>query len=216
MKILYLDTSSSYLYAALYEEGIIIEEIKEKLDTELSTQTLPLLTELFTRSNIDPFSINKIILVNGPGSFTGIRIGVTIAKVYAWSKNISITTISGLEAMALSSIEDTDYIIPLIDARRNNVYTGIYTKDHVKVLKDQHTSLDDLLTTSIKLNGTISYITNDILELNHPSEPYVPNILKIIETYKDAKPVNPHEIDANYLKKTEAEEKKDAHDKGSN
>jgi len=216
MRVLYLDTSSSYLYAAIYEENAIIEEIKEKLDAELSVKALPLLTDLFTRSNIDPFSINKIILVNGPGSFTGIRIGVTIAKVYAWSKDISITTISSLEAMALSSIEAADYIVPLIDARRGYVYTGIYTKDNKKVLNDQYTSLSALLIATSSLDGTISYISNDILDVNATIEPYIPNINKIIEIYKDKEPINPHEIDANYLKKTEAEEKKEQNDKGSN
>jgi universal bacterial protein YeaZ len=216
MRILYLDTSSSYLYAALYEDGAVVEEIKEKLDAELSVKALPLLTDLFTKSNIDPFSINKIILVNGPGSFTGIRIGVTIAKVYAWSKDISITTISSLEAMALSSIEDTDYIVPLIDARRGNVYTGIYTKDNEKILDDQYTSLSALLVATSSLGGTISYISNDMFETMSPIEPYIPNITKIINIHKEKEPINPHEIDANYLKKTEAEEKKDQNDKGNN
>ena len=216
MKILYLDTSSSYLYAALCEDRQILEEIKEKLDTELSTKTLPLLTDLFSRTNIDPFSISKIILVNGPGSFTGIRIGVTIAKIYAWAKHISITTISSLEAMALSSIEDTDYVIPLIDARRKHVYTGIYDRANHKVMNDQYVNLSVLLAASNDLPGTVSYITNDSFDISGNVEPYIPNILKIVNTYKDKESVNPHEIDANYLKKTEAEEKKDQNDKGSN
>lgn len=209
MKILYLDTTSSYLYASLYEEGRIIGEIKEKLDTDLSSKTLSLLMNMFSKENVDPFSIDKIILVNGPGSFTGIRVGVTIAKVYAWSRHISITTISSLEAMALSSIKHTDYVVPLIDARRKQVYTGIYTKDNVKVLNDQYTSLVALLAATDNLDGTISYISNDNFNIKKSIEAYTPDFLRIIETYKDKQTVNPHEIDANYLKKTEAEEKND-------
>ena len=80
MKILYIDTSSSYLYTAIVEDNNILGEIKEEFGQSLSEVALPKIASIFTENNIEPNEVNKIIVVNGPGSFTGIRIGITIAK----------------------------------------------------------------------------------------------------------------------------------------
>lgn len=209
MKILYLDTSSSFLYTAILEDNTIIAEIKEKLGNNLSTYTLPRIIEMLTVKNISVDEIGKIIAVNGPGSFTGIRIGLTIAKTLAWAKNIPIISISSLEAMALSSDGNYNYIVPAIDARRNYLYASIY--DNVNgcfIMKEQHISKETLEIALGNLTGTISYVSNDILEVNYDIQPYEPKIDKIVFYSKDREPVNPHSIDANYLKLTEAEENK--------
>ena len=111
MKILYVDTSSSYLYAGIVEDDKLLCEVKKEFGTSLSEEALPEIVSLFTKTNLNAKDIDKIIVVNGPGSFTGIRIGITIAKVYAWSLNIPITTISSLEAMMLSSKENKVKVI---------------------------------------------------------------------------------------------------------
>ena len=127
MKIFYLDTSSNFLYTAILEDEVVIAEDKEKLEKDLSKYTLPKIKELILKNNISFDDIEKIIVVNGPGSFTGIRIGLTIAKTLAWAKNIPIIQISSLEAMALSNnMENIDYIVPIIDARRGFVFSTIY------------------------------------------------------------------------------------------
>ena len=125
MRILYIDTSSSFLYTAIIENGEVIAEIKEEMKNNLSANTLPRIEEMFTVKDIPVDSINKIVAVNGPGSFTGIRIGLTIAKTLAWAKNIPIIPISSLEAMALSYDGNYNYIVPAIDARRDNLYASI-------------------------------------------------------------------------------------------
>ena len=137
MKILYIDTSSSFLYSAIYKDNTIISEVKEEYGQSLSEVTLPKIVEMFTNNNLSPKDVDKIIVVNGPGSFTGTRIGVTIAKVYAWSTNIPITTITSLEAMAISSKSNKIHV-PMINARRNYVYAAIYDKDYNVLLKPQH------------------------------------------------------------------------------
>ena len=101
MKILYIDTSSSYLYAGIVSSGKLLCEVKKEFGHSLSEEALPSIVGLFNEQNLKATDIDKIIVVNGPGSFTGIRIGITIAKVFAWSLNIPITTISALEAMSL-------------------------------------------------------------------------------------------------------------------
>ena len=94
MRYLYIDTSSSYLYASIVEDNKCIASVIEEFGQSLSEVALPRIVEMFQNNNLSPDDVDKIIVVNGPGSFTGTRIGVTIAKVYAWSKNIPITTIT--------------------------------------------------------------------------------------------------------------------------
>lgn len=205
MKILYLDTSSSFLYAGIVDNSKLISCTNKQLNKDLSTYALNEIRELFNNCNIIPQDIDKIIVVNGPGSFTGIRIGLTIAKTMAWSLKKKITTISSLEAMALSH-SDSDYYIPVIDARRGYVYAGIYDKQYNTTLKDQYIKLDKLVEHSQKISGIKTFISNDSFAFK--IQPYRPDILKITNFYKDKAEVNPHGIDANYLKLTEAEENK--------
>lgn len=209
MRILYIDTSSSFLYTAILEEDKIIAEIKEKLENKLSANTLPRIEEMLKVQNISVDDINKIIAVNGPGSFTGIRIGLTIAKTIAWSKNIPIILISSLEAMALSYDGDYNYVVPAIDARRNYLYASIYdTQNKSFIMNEKHILSETLDIALNNLAGKITFITNNQIDANYDIQPYDPKIDKIVSVVKDREPVNPHSVDANYLKLTEAEENK--------
>ncbi len=209
MKILYLDTSSSFLYAAILEDDKVIEQIKDQLGNNLSSHTLPRVEEMLKINNVKVDDIGKIICVNGPGSFTGIRIGLTIAKTMAWAKKIPIVAISSLEAMALSSDGDYNYVVPAIDARRHFVYSTIYDAQNKNfIMEEKHISLDTLQVVLSNLVGNITFVSNDKLDVNYDVQPYDPKIDKIVKEFMDREPVNPHSIDANYLKLTEAEEKK--------
>ena len=206
MRYLYIDTSSSYLYTAIVENNTLISEIKEEYGQSLSEVALPKIVSMFEKNNLTAKDIDKIIVVNGPGSFTGIRIGITIAKVYAWSLNIPITTIYSLEAMAVSSNSEK-YHIPMINARRGYVFAAIYDKDNNVVLKPQHIKLEDLNKHIEKLPD-YEIITNDEFEDITNISTYNPNMLKIITTFKDKETINPHSVNPEYLKLTEAEESK--------
>lgn len=206
MRILYIDTTSSYLYSAIADNDNIIDEVKEKLEHDLSEKALPKIVEMFENKKIDPKSIEKIIVVNGPGSFTGTRIGVTIAKVYAWSLNIPITTISALEAMTLSA-NAACYHVPVINARREKVFAAIYDEQNNEILKPQHIDIKKL---EEKLTEIPSYviITNDDVNIIGTKEKYNPDIKRIIGAYKDKESINAHAVNPEYLKLTEAEENK--------
>ena len=144
------------------------------------------------------------MVVNGPGSFTGLRIGVTIAKTYSWSFNLKLIPISTLKAYALS-YSNYNYYVSVIDARRNFVYASIYNSNYDELLKETYISINDLYEKikdlkNIKLIGNIN-----IKDINHT----IPNlnIKNIYDYYKDEMGVNPHSLVPNYLKKVEAEEK---------
>ena len=205
MRVLYVDTSSDYLYSGIVVDDKLVSSIKKKYEKDLSKEALPKIIELFDEANITPKDLDKIIVVNGPGSFTGIRIGITIAKTIAWALNINITPISGLTAMTISCNTNT-YKMPLIDARRGYVYGAIYDKDNNKVIEDSHIYLQDLLDKSKDLDE-VTVITNNDLDISIKKEKYDPDILKIVKTFENSDGINPHLVNPIYLKKTEAEEK---------
>jgi len=205
MITLYLDTSSSFLYSGIVKDGELLDNVKCDLGKELSTFSLSRISGMFINNNLKPNDINRIILVNGPGSFTGVRIAITIAKTYAWALDIPIITISSLEAMAVSVNEDVDFLVPIIDARRGNVYGAIYDKNYNIVLKEQHVSLDILKIALEKLGDSYKFISNNSFDFS--CIPYDPDILKIVNKFMNRSPIASHEVDANYLKLTEAEEK---------
>lgn len=204
MTILYIDTTTRYLYTGIVHDNTLLKEVKEDFGTDLSKITLNTISEMLKSASLKPNDIDKIIVVNGPGSYTGIRIGVTIAKTFAYSLKKEITTISSLQAMAVSSKKDTDYIIPLIDARRGYSFGAIYDKDYNQVLKEQYIKTDTLNLAIENLPGSYVVIGNCL----GATEEYNPDILKIVNVFKNKENINPHLVNPIYLKLTEAEEKK--------
>ena len=202
MRILYIDTSSSFLYTGIVDNHKLITERKKEYGTKLSEEALPEIIEMMEEAKIKPTDINKIIVVKGPGSFTGIRIGITIAKVWAWGLNIPITTISALDAMRLSC-KKKGLIIPIINARRGYVFGAIY-EDEKTILEPSHIKLDTLIENIGDKQHT--FITNDEFDEIENKEAYSADIEKIVCTYENKEAENPHSINPEYLKLTEAEE----------
>lgn len=211
MRYLYLDTSSSFLYAGIIEDNKLIDSISEEMASDLSKIALLKISNMFTNHNLKPNDIDKILVVNGPGSFTGIRVGITIAKTYAWGLKKDITTVTSLEAMAISS-NFKGYKVPLIDARRGYVYGAIFDENNNEVFKACHISLELLKEKINELDKNVVIITNDEIDLEYNKEEYKPDILKIVEKYKVRENVNPHFVNPEYLKLTEAEEKNNKND----
>ncbi len=205
MRILYIDTSSNYLITGIVENDKLLVSTNKKLDQNLSRDAVPELAKMFDKVNLEPKDIDKIIVVDGPGSFTGIRIGVTIAKVFAYALKKNITTISSLEAMK-ESVNDASYFVPVIDARRGYVYAAIYNKNDREILNSGYIKLS-VLKDKLKMLEDYLIITNDDIEVDGIKTKYKPDILKIVEKYKTRKNINPHSVNPNYLKLTEAEER---------
>lgn len=203
MKILYIDTSTDYLYTGIVSDNILLAEIKQKFSHDLSKYALYEISEMLKKVNINPTEVDKIIVVNGPGSFTGIRVGMTIAKIYAYTLKKKIISISSLDAMQIS-ISFNNLIVPVIDARRGFVYAGIY-QDNKELLKKQYIKFEDLLDKLNNYQKEYIIVSNDNLKIDNVVS-YNPDILKIVNTYKDNEDINPHLVEPNYLKLTEAEE----------
>lgn len=129
MKILAIDTSSSVCSVAILEDDKLID--KNELDDGRthSENLMPLLDELLKRNSIDIKEVELIACTVGPGSFTGIRIGVASIKPIAEVLNIKVASIMSLEALA-RNVENKETIVSLIDARNNQVYCGIFDKEY--------------------------------------------------------------------------------------
>ena len=202
MTVFYIDTTSSYLYTAIVRDNKLLIEVKKDLGKNLSVETVSIVSDMFNNVNINPNDVNKIIVVNGPGSFTGIRIGVTLAKIFAWTKNIPITTITSLEAMA-KSIKTDKLIVPIISARREACYAAIYDNEK-EILEGQYLTIEKLKMFLIGLNREYVFVSGDKFDFDVVG--YDPDILNIVNTYINKKEINPHMVNPLYLKLTEAEE----------
>ena len=208
MITLFLDTSTTKLIVGIYKDFDCIFEAIDDSANDLSSKVLPRIDYSLKKSDLLLDDIDRIIVVNGPGSFTGVRVGVTIAKTLAWTKNIDILTVSSLELLATSKT-DKEYIVSLIDARRDYFYAGIYLNGK-NVIEDQYISRNELLNkideiTSIDNVSFVSYDNIDGLTITEPNL----NIEKIVKKYNKKKSLNPHSVNPNYLKRVEAEEKLD-------
>lgn len=129
MKILAIDTSSSICSVAILENDNLID--KNELDDGKthSENLMPLLDGVLNRNNLKPADIELIACCVGPGSFTGIRIGVASIKPIAEVLGIKVVSVMSLEALARIA-EGKDTIVSLIDARNNQVYCGVFDKEY--------------------------------------------------------------------------------------
>jgi len=192
MTYLFIDTANSFIISIIKDDKIIYYK-NDVSNSDTSSKVMPMIDDAFKSSGLTVNDIDKIFVVNGPGSFTGIRVGVTIAKTIAYCLNKPLIHLSELELLATTNT-NTDYIVPIIDARRGYVFGAIYDKNLNVYYKDCHILLDELKT---KIPKNSMFVDNsDNVDL-----------IKIINKHKNDEPVNPHTLNPNYLKKTEAEEK---------
>lgn len=199
--ILVIDTSSSHVTVSIINNNTIVHEFKKKIDNDIASKIMSIINMELTESNIDVKDIEKIFVVNGPGSFTGVRIGVTIAKTIAWALNIKVVPISSLELMATTQ-STKKFIVPLIDARRGNVYAGVYDKDLNTILGDKLISISEILRFETIDYEFISYDEIKGIETIKPDT----DVLKVVNKHLSDEGIIAHELKPNYLKLTEAEE----------
>ena len=202
---LFIDTSSSDVSIAIIKDKNILASICKETPNEHSIYTVKYLDDILKESNLNPEDIDKIMIVNGPGSFTGVRIGVTVAKTYAYLLKKDIITISSLKMLALST--NHDYIMSLIDAKHDNYYIGLYDKDNNEIIKEQFIHIDKLLEIINKYNPKLVSDNNIIINnIKVPKQEL--DFVKIVEYYKENKSLNPHSVVPNYLKLPQALEDK--------
>ena len=191
---LFLDTSSKKLVVILVKDNEVLSKKELESINDHASHLVPFIDEILKENNMTTKDIDKIFVVNGPGSFTGTRIGVTVGKTLAFSNNINVIPVSSLKQYIFSK-EGYDYYVSIINDKNNRLYYGIYDKDYNDIIIDKYSTKDIFDKDISKLEGNILTIdeNNQVLD-----------ILKLIDYYKD-KDINAHELKPNYLKKIDAE-----------
>lgn len=190
---LFIDTSLSDVSIALVREEKLLSCIHNNIPGEHSIYVSKYIEDILAENNLSADNVDEIIVVNGPGSFTGIRIGVTIAKIFAYLKNIRIVSITSLQARVIGL--DSNYTLSLIDAKHGNYYIGLYDHKYNKIT-EEFGNLERINELKNKYNPLVV----------DPSREY--NIEKIISFTKTLDKENPHTVNPIYLKLPEAMEKK--------
>ena len=135
MKILAIDTSALTATAAILADGKLICEISTTTALNHSVTVMPMIDELLKKVNMDISEIDLFACSEGPGSFTGLRIGIGTVKGLAYGLGKQVVGVSTLEALA-HNISFTDMVIaPIMDARRGQVYNALYKYDGEKLIE---------------------------------------------------------------------------------
>lgn len=204
MITLFIDTSNQDVSIALLKDGKIINKITKSIPNEHSKYAVSYIDEVLKKSEITPKEVQSIMVVNGPGSFTGVRIGLTIAKVYALLNDIKVTLISSLKCLAIGNNKNK-YILSLINARNDNYYIGFYDNNYNDVINEHFGNIEEVNDIINKYNDVLvvsNNSDNDNVKVINELD-----IESIYNYYKDKVKVNPHMVLPNYLKLPQVLEK---------
>ena len=165
MKILAIDTSNFALGVALLNGNQVVGEYITNVKKNHSVRAMPAIEKLMHDCDMKPVDLDKIVVAKGPGSYTGVRIGVTIAKTLAWTLNIPISGVSSLEVLAANGKFFQGYICPLFDGRRGQIYTGLYEAldGQLKTIQaDQIVQSSEWAKQLLSLERDVLFIGNDL------------------------------------------------------
>lgn len=158
MYTLLLDSSNVNLSIGIAHDNKLIDEISYEAWQRQSELMIPELEKILNRNNLTRKDINEVVVSIGPGSYTGVRIALTIAKVIVLALNVPMYTISSLHAMK----DDDKPSICLINARSNRSYIGVYEGNKV-LLQDQVLTNDEVIKyidehQDYSLMGDVGYL----------------------------------------------------------
>ena len=134
---LVMDTSNSYLAVGLYQDNVCLEAFQEKGSRRQSEKAIPTLKEVLDSHDIALKDVNEMIITSGPGSYTGVRVAMTIAKTLAAVSDVRIKSVSSLAAYA-----GMNQAMSVIDARGHKVFVGVY-ENGLPLIKEQVMTLED-------------------------------------------------------------------------
>ena len=178
MNYLLIDTSNQPLSVAIMQDDKVLSEFNTNEKKNHSVQLMPAIANILEESQLDKKELDAIIVAEGPGSYTGLRIGVTVAKTLAYALNTKLYGVSSLKALAATVKEENILIVPVFDARREAVYSGVYQyqNGHLVQLIEDHDCIPNLPKAK-EMKALI----------DHPTEihQFKPNYIKISEAERN-------------------------------
>ena len=163
MLILAFETSAKAGSVALWQDGKLLGESYQNTGLTHSQTLLSMAENLIASCGYTPQDVTAAAVAAGPGSFTGVRIGVAAAKGFAWGLEIPCCGVSTLEAMAENLGIYDGYVLPVMDARRSQVYNALFRADQgvlSRIKEDRAISLADLCEELKDIGGPI-YLVGD-------------------------------------------------------
>lgn len=233
MKILGIESAALVASVAIIDENVTIAEYTTNFKKTHSETLLPMLDEIVKMTGISLNELSAIAVSGGPGSFTGLRIGAASAKGLGLALDLPLIHVPTLDAMALNIYSSDALIVPIMDARRNQVYTGIYKNDTKLEVKaaSMAVSIDELFEilkeTGAKENVERAIFLGDgvpvfreyideNLTMKHDFAPLnlnrqrASNIAMLgMEMMKAGKVISADDMRPNYLRKSQAERERD-------
>ena len=222
MKILSITSSSSICGIAILEDEKVIKEINLNNGLTHSESLLPLVSQILNETNLQLKNIDLLAIDIGPGSFTGIRIGVATVKAFVDSLNIKYVCVNSLEGLSLN-VTNTGVICSLIDARRDNVFVEIVENTDYNYVVRRNAAFEniqDLLEELKQIDPeySITFVGDGATKNKATILNYLPNSIFIDNNKLCAKSIgilgyrnrsNPDylKLEPLYLRKSEAEQK---------
>lgn len=210
MKILALDSSNQALSVALVEDGQLQAETLLTIKKNHSVSLMPVVDFLVAQVGWQPSDLDKIVVAQGPGSYTGLRVAVATAKTLAYALGSDLVGVSSLQSLLPSG--DDGLVVPLINARRNAVYAGCYEKGQA-IQADAYWDFDELLSSLPsekkvtfvgEVDAFISQIKEKMPQANY--QPTFPSAYQLALIGQDLPTADVIAFEPSYLKRVEAEE----------
>ena len=204
-----VEASNGFCSIACLENNKVLSQRNMECSNNLSTIILQEIDNCLNDAGKSKKDLTEIIASNGPGSYTAIRVVAAICKTLAYTLKLPLKVVSSLKLQALLEFESNKLIVPLIDARRNNVFAAVYKVENKK-LKEDYYSLEELNNFLKNKDEQFVYVGRDIKKLkeklllaeNNKNEVSAANVVKI---YDSLEIVDSYNMKPQYLRKTEAE-----------
>ena len=169
MLMLSFETSAKAASVALSRPGLLLGETYQNTGLTHSQTLLSMAEELLHNCGFTPADVTAVACAAGPGSFTGVRIGLAAAKGFAWGRELPLYGVSTLEAMALGLGAWQGVVCPVMDARRQQVYNALFSAEEGRLTRlraDRALSLEELRADLEGISGPI-FLVGDGSELTY-------------------------------------------------
>lgn len=211
MKIAAFDTSSKALTLAILEDETLLAQMTLNIKKNHSITLMPAIDFLMNSLDMKPTDLERIVVAQGPGSYTGLRMAVATAKTLAHTLKIELVGVSSLLALVPEQVEGL--VIPVMDARRNNVYAGFYQSGQ-SVRPEAHLPLAEVLEIAGVADQPVTFVGEtaaftEQIEAALPQaaiQPTLPDAAAVGRLGLDLPAQSIHDFVPNYLKRVEAEE----------
>lgn len=203
---LFIDTSMQNVSISIIKDNSILSIIQKDIPNLHSVYTTKFVKDALDEAKIDANEVDNIMVVNGPGSFTGVRIGVTVAKTYGYLIKKDLTLVSSLKSLAISS-NNNDIVMSIIPANKTSYYIGIYDKEYNTLYEECCMKKEEVLELCNKYNPYIVGLDTSIIGKYKINKVNL-DIIKVVNYYIDKEKVNCHAALPNYLKLPQALEGK--------